>query len=166
MKFGIEYERTNKASSIPAVLVGRWTIGMDLYEIMHDDRYYVFSEDISFQLIDNGETLVYGSRYKRLSGNPAEIYGVWTLENDPTEEWTLRSDNSYTYSFPGFVYVGFFTVSGTKLKTIEMRAVVSESGGILTFSPPYSAPMSGAWSLAGTALTIAFPTGDIVYTKA
>ena len=166
MKFGIEYELKNKTLSIPTVLIGRWSVGVDVYEIKSDNRYYVLSGDIPIELTDGGATLLHGgTRYNRVSGNASEFYGVWSLESDPTEEWTLRADNSYTYHFSNFVYVGFFDISGAIMNSGEMRAVLSEDNGTLTFSPPYSPPLSGAWSVAGSTLTVSFPTGDVVYTK-
>jgi hypothetical protein len=152
---------------IPNELIGLWEHLGRKYEFRADGRYYVLDLDIAYQLIDGGMTLVHsGTRYKRLFGDPAGLPGVWQLEEDPLEEWNLRDDGSYTYHWPGYEYFGDYTHDSTTMSTSEMRAVVSESAGSITFDPPYALSTTGQWTIVEPTLTITFPTGPVVYTRA
>ena len=106
-----------------------------------------------------------GTRYTRQFGDPGSLPGVWLLESDPTVEWNLRSDGTYTYHWPGFESFGEYTLDATTMSTGEMRAILNESSGMLTFDPPYALSISGTWSITEPELTVSFPSGDVVYTR-
>lgn len=160
-------EQKLRENIIPTEIVGTYTIDgyPTKYEFRDDGKYFVLDRQ-PYQLIESGMTLVYGGvRYSRLYGDTNSLIGVWLLESDPTEEWNLRSDGSYTYHFSGFEYFGEYTFDTKKMNTKELRAIMSESAGTLTFDPPYALSVSGTWSIVDSKLAISFPSGDVVYNK-
>lgn len=166
MNFERQDKKKNMAGSLPPELYGFWLLGSNRYEIRADDRYYVHDLDVPYGLIDAGMTLIHsGTRFNRLFGDPAALPGVWLLEGNPTEEWNLRTDGSYTYHWPGFEYFGEYSSTGATMTTAEMRAVLTEAGGVLTFDPPYAVSISAPWSLTEPYLTIDFPSGTQVFTR-
>jgi len=161
------YEKQTKVKvTIPQELIGFWKIESRRYEFRANSRYYVHDLDVSYQLVDSGMTLIHsGTRYIRLNSDPNGLPGVWSLEEDPTEEWNLRSDGTYTYHWPGYEYFGEYSFDATTMSTSEMRSILSESSGTLTFDPPYAPPVSGLWTIVEPELTITFPSGDVIYTR-
>ncbi|MEJ1379913.1 MAG: hypothetical protein RPU34_06670 [Candidatus Sedimenticola sp. (ex Thyasira tokunagai)] len=133
-------------NSIPQELIGYWRIGNRRYEFTNDSRYYVHDLDVPYELVDSGSVLVVaGTRYNRLYGNPAELTGIWLLEDDPTEEWNLRSDGTYTYHWPGFEYFGDYSFTESTMNTREMRAVIMESSGTIIFLITHQAQLLSLW---------------------
>ena len=166
MDFNYFDKQTISEVLIPEELIGYWYIRSRRYEFRADGRYYVHELNTPYQLIESGMTLVYnGIRFKRLYGDPSGLPGVWLLESDTTEEWNIRSDGTYTWHWPGYEYFGEYLNNETVMSTCEMRAVLSESTGILTFDPPYAPSVSGVWNIDEPKLTIAFPSGDVIYTR-
>ena len=157
----------SRKSLVPVELIGHWENNGRIYEFRTDGRYYVHDTDVPYQLLDGGMTLLHsGTRYVRLYGSPGDLPGVWQLESDPQEEWNLRADGTYTYHWPGHEYFGDYTYDGSIMNTAEMRALVTEAAGAITFDPPYQLPVTGQWYLVEPELTITFPSGPVVYTRA
>lgn len=155
-----------KAGNVPASFVGYWKIENRKYEIRDNGFYLIHSNAIPYSLMDSGKILIKnGTRFSRLFGSPDELPGVWQLESNPTEELNLREDGTYTYHWPGAEYFGEYSYNHNSLATWEMRAVVRESSGIVTFDPPYAPSVSGAWSLVEPNLSIVLPGGTTVYTR-
>ena len=106
-----------------------------------------------------------GDRYTRLYGELTEIVGVWILESDPTDEWNLRNDGTYTYHGIGFETFGEYSNDASTMSTKEFRAILSEANGQLTFDPPYSASVSVPWALVEPILTVNLPSVQLPYTR-
>ena len=166
----MDFEWNSRSSSqknlMPNELIGLWERNGRRYEFRIDGRYYVLDLNKPYQLPDNGMTLAHsGTRYNRIYGDPAGLPGVWQLEGYPQEEWNLRTDGSYTYHWPSHEFFGDYTYDSAIVSTSEMRAVVSESAGSITFDPPYALSLTGQWNIVEPTLTITFPSGPVVYTR-
>ncbi|MGB0993901.1 MAG: hypothetical protein ACPG32_15705 [Akkermansiaceae bacterium] len=168
MKFTRPSKNPLSTGTLPPELVGKWLLSANgqQYEISHDDRYFVYDSDIPYSLIDAGMTLVHnGTRYNRIFGAPTEVIGVWQLEEDPSDEWNFRADGSYTYYSPGQNFFGTYTTTATTISTVEFRAALTESAGVLSFDPPFNPTVAAPWALAEPELTLHFPSGSLVYTR-
>ncbi|MGJ8695809.1 MAG: hypothetical protein ACSHYF_05785 [Verrucomicrobiaceae bacterium] len=168
MNFARPQKSNSTPSTLPPELIGFWKIPGNpfRYEIRDNDRYYVHNIDIPYQLLDGGMTFVHkGTRYNRVFGDPADLPGVWHLEDDPSEEWNLRADGTHTYHWPGFVYSGEYTFDAHTISDSSIRALLSENAGILTFDPPYEPTVTAPWSLTEPTLTIDFPSGTTTYNR-
>jgi hypothetical protein len=151
---------------LPAELVGKWTIGTRQYDFRANGDYLILDHGVPYSLVESGAVLVHsGTRYTRLYGGVTEVTGVWLLEDDPTDEWNIRSDGTYTYHGIGFETFGEYTNNATTMSTSEFYAVLSESGGNLTYNPPYAPSESGPWSLVEHILTVNLPSGQVQYTR-
>jgi hypothetical protein len=166
MEFKVDEERLQRKAVIPEELVGYWRIGNRRYEFRANGKYYAHDRNVPYELTNSGMTLIHnGTRYNRLYGDPKGVPGVWLLEKDPTEEWNLRNDGTYTYHLPLYEYSGDYTFDQSNMNTSEIRAVLSESSGTLIFDPPYASSHSGQWSIAEPTLSIIFSSGTVEYIR-
>ena len=166
MDFKFEDENYERKIVIPEELIGYWRIDNRRYEFRGNGRYYVHDLNVPYELADSGMTLIHNrTRYNRLFGDSSGLPGVWALEEEPSEEWNLRNDGTYTYHWPGFEYFGEYSYDQNNMSTSEMRAFISESAGIITFQPPYASSHSGKWIISEPKLTITFFSGTVEYNR-
>ena len=163
----MKFDRAKRKSSVlPAELIGKWSLGTRQFEIRTNGDFFVLDHGIAYSLIESGTVFVHsGTRYTRLYGPPTGVVGVWQLEDDPTDEWNIRSDGTYTYHGIGFETYGEYTNNATTMSTGEFRSALFELGGNLTFDPPYAASELGPWSLTEPVLKIDLPSGQLLFNR-
>ena len=141
------------------------------YMIDAQGRYFVADPEAPFAFVNGGQGFEWGGlTYTLVLGSANDLAGVW-LADDGGEEWHFRVDGSVTVHWSVVEeYFGRYELrnGGTALWYSEFRSVVSTSGNVLPFDPPYTQDQEYLFSLSGNDWTLTDPaTGNtvIVYEK-
>ena len=154
---------------LPEELMGKWNVIDSPYqiEILPTAAYHVIDTPKTYSFPDPDTLLFHVTSYKRLSGEPNSLVGVWILE-EHGEEITFRADGTYSSTWPeGDSYTGTYTTTDTDITTSELRAIVLIDGKNMTLDVPYGAPILGTFEIESPTKWYYWPEGSdkITYYK-
>ena len=135
-------------TEIPAATVGTWRVAESsfTFEVLASGHYYITAPPCTYTIKDNTLTFA-GTPHERQTGSDPSIIGSWL--NSHHETITFRPDNTYTSHWPdNEEYHGNYQASDTELSLSELRAFITTDGNSMTFSIPYSKPITGTYIIS------------------
>ena len=152
-------------------LKGTWklkgaTTPFRTYRVDDLGKYFFALPASSFAFVDMGNAFEWGGlRHSLQLGSPGVLVAVWTAD-DGGEEVHFRADGSATVHWsPTEEYFGNYELQDgdTKLWYEEFRSVLSTSGSLITFDPPYAQNQQYQYTVTATDWVLSDPgTGNTV----
>lgn len=136
------------------------------YRVDDHGRYFFASPAAPFTFVDAGQAFEWGGlRHSLKLGTPNNLVGVWDADAGG-EEIHFRADGSATIHWSSTEeYFGNYELQNgdTELWYEEFRSVISTTGSIITFDPPYAQNQQYLYSVSATNWDLTDPaTGNLV----